>query len=188
MKNQGCLILPLLLLACKVSAQTAAIDVRVYDYTGLQPSTLQKLVTQTQDILAGTGASIQVKLCRGGSVPPCEAQTTARILVLRIVPGEAKKMRNVRRLPLGQSFSDEDGGTYASVFLERVQDEAGSANVPWVTVLAFAAAHEVGHLLLGPSHTPSGLMKAAWDRNDYQAMNQKHLHFSEVQIRELRSR
>jgi len=98
-------------------------------------------------------------------------------------------MKNVRRPPLGQSFADADGGKYASVFLERVQDEALSANVPWVIVLAYATAHEIGHLLLGnQAHTPRGLMKEMWDRKDYEAMNQNYLHFSEEQIRQLRSR
>jgi hypothetical protein len=173
-----------------VSAQTAAVEVHVYDQAGLQLSTFQKFITLTHRILSETGLSIQVKACGRGFPAMCESQTgETRYLVVRVVAGGPKKMKNVRRPPLGQSFADGDGGKYASVFLERVQDEATAANVPPVIVLAYAAAHEIGHLLLGnQAHTPRGVMKATWDRIDYEAMNQNHLHFSEEQIRQLRSR
>ena len=98
-------------------------------------------------------------------------------------------MRDARRLPLGQSFADHEGGTYASVFLASVQDQSAEANVSWVTVLAYSAAHEIGHLLLGnQAHTPRGLMKANWDRNDYEGMNQNRCHFSSEQILQLNKR
>jgi hypothetical protein len=62
-------------------------------------------------------------------------------------------------------------------------------NHPWITVLAYAAAHEVGHLLLGDqAHTPQGLMKASWDNQDFGAMTQGGLHFSLEQTRELATR
>ena len=190
MSNRGCLILALLVLASELSAQTVAVEVHVYDQAGLQPPTFQKLVTQTQKILAETGLSIQVKPCGRSVSVVCESQTYGtRYLVVRVVAGGPKKMQNVRRPPLGLSFADADGGKYASVFLERVQDEAASSNIPWITVLAYATAHEIGHLLLGnQAHTPRGVMKATWDRIDYEAMNQNYLHFSEEQIRQLRSR
>jgi hypothetical protein len=40
---------------------------------------------------------------------------------------------------------------------------------------------------LQPSIQPGGLMKAMWDRSDYEAMNQNHLHFSTEQTRQMRS-
>ncbi len=56
-------------------------------------------------------------------------------------------------------------------------------------MLAYAAAHEVGHLLLGEqAHTPRGLMKATWDTHDFQAMAQNGFHLSPEQARELASR
>ena len=190
MSNRGCLILALLVLASELSAETVAVDVHVYDYSGLRPSTFQTFVTQTQKIMAETGLSIQVKPCGRSVSVVCESQTRGtRYLVVRVVAGGAKKMKNVRRPPLGQSFADADGGKYASVFLERVQDAAASSNIPWITVLAYATAHEIGHLLLGnQAHTPRGVMKAAWDRIDYEAMSQNYLHFSEKPVRQLRSR
>jgi hypothetical protein len=190
MSNRGCLILALLVLASELSAQTAAVEVQVYDQAGLRPSTFHNFVTQTQNILSETGLSIQVKGCGRSVSVVCETQGYGtRYLFIRVVAGHSKKMKNVRRPPLGQSFTDDNGGKYASLFLEHVQDEAASNNVSWVTVLAYAAIHEIGHLLLGnDAHTPRGMMKATWDRTDFEAMNQHYLHFSKEQMRQLQSR
>ena len=87
------------------------------------------------------------------------------------------------------SVAGHDGGTYATVFLKPAEEKASDANLPRTIVLAYAAAHEVGHLLLGDqAHTPQGLMKATWDTNDFQAMAQNDFHFSPEQTRELTSR
>jgi hypothetical protein len=190
MKKRDRLILFLVLLAGKLSAQITAVEVHLDDYARLQPSTFQRLVTQTQKILAETGLSIQMKACERSLPISCESQTgKTRYLVVRVVANGPTKMKNVMRPPLGQSFADHDGGTYASVFLERVQNQAASADVPLLNVLAYATAHEIGHLLLGnEAHTPRGVMKGTWDRKDYEAMKQNYLHFSKEQVRQLRSR
>jgi hypothetical protein len=62
-------------------------------------------------------------------------------------------------------------------------------NIPWSTVLAYATAHEVGHLLLGADgHTPMGVMKADWGRADHESTNQHQLHFDKQQLIQLASR
>jgi len=191
MSNRSSLFLLLLVaLACRVSAQTTAVQVQVYDYADLRPSTLHQFAALTQDILINAGISVKIEACARGVQGSCATQTSnARRLVVRVVAGAAKRMSNVRWPPLGQSFVDSEGGTYASVFVATVHDQAAAANVPWVIVLAYAAAHEIGHLLLGnQAHTLRGLMKAHWDSTDYQAMNQNHFHFSSEQTRELVSR
>lgn len=190
MSSRGNLVLLLLVMVCKVSAQTSVVHVQVYDDARLQPSNLQEFVRRTQDILAGAGLSVQVKACTKSPLPTCDIQTVGiRCLVLRVVPGTARKMNNAVWSPLGQSFADGAGGTYASVFLAPAQDQAAAVDVSWVIVLSYAAAHEVGHLLLGDhAHTPRGLMKAHWDKNDYRDMNQNRFHFSDEQVRELTGR
>jgi hypothetical protein len=165
-------------------------QVQVYDYADLNPGSLHKVVALSEEILAGAGLSVQVELCRGNLAVPCESETgSLRRLVVRVVAGGSKINDSVLRPPLGQSLADHEGGTYASVFLERVQDAATEANIPWEVVLAYATAHEVGHLLLGAeAHTARGLMKASWGREEYEAMNQHRLHFIDEQVHQLAKR
>ena len=150
MSNRCCSILLLLPAlagnANTLSAAAPAVQVQVYDYADLKPASLHKVVTLIQEILAGAGVSVQVKICKGNSAVPCETEAgSVRRLVIRVVAGGSKINDSVLRPPLGQSLADHEGGTYSSVFLERVQDAAAEANVPWDIVLAYAAAHEAGH-------------------------------------------
>jgi hypothetical protein len=190
MSNRRCLIsLFFLTLACKVAAQDAIVQIRVYDDAGLSAGAQRQFVTRLEGILTRAGVSAQVSLC-GNTVPTaCQADASgSRLLLIRVVAGQAKKRSNAQKSPLGQSIVDSKGGDCASVFVAAVQDRADEANVPWVTVLAYAAAHEIGHLLLGSgAHTPIGLMKGTWDRNDFLAMNQGYCQFTREQIRQLAS-
>jgi hypothetical protein len=192
MKNRGCYLLLLLLTlagyANTVSAQTSALQVQVYDYTGLSPAAFHEFTARTQEILASSGVSLEVDACaRGGSL--CESHSgSSRQVVLRVIADTAKNMKNARWEKLGMSVADHDGGTYATVFLRQVEQKASDANLPRIVVLAYAAAHEIGHLLLGDAHSPQGLMKATWGANDFLAMSQNYLHFSPAQTRVLTSR
>lgn len=175
--------------AKNVSAQAAALQVQVYDYAGLSPAALHEFVTRTQAILTGSGISVEVDACARGVATPCESRRgSSRQLVIRVVGGTTRSGTNVRWQHLGRSIASHHGGTYASVFLKQAEDEAAETNLPLLVVLAYAAAHEVGHLLLGDeAHTPRGLMKANWETEDFEAMAQNRLHFSPEQTRELTS-
>jgi hypothetical protein len=171
-------------------AQAPAVEVQVYDYADMKPGSLQEAVALTQEILAGAGLSIRVNVCRPIHLVSCDSESgITRRLLIRVVPGAPKTTDSVLRLPLARSVAGREGGTYATVFLQRVKDAAAEANVPWDIVLAYATVHETWHLLLGAeAHTVLGLMKARWNREDYQAMNQHQFHFSEQQAHELANR
>lgn len=171
-------------------AQAPAVQVEVYDYAEMTPGSVHKVLDLTQEILTGAGVSIRIILCRPNPVVACGSKSGPnRPLVIRVAPGGPKTGNSVLRPPLGLSVAGPEGGTYASVFLSRVRDAAAESNVPWDIVLAYAMAHEVGHLLLGAeAHTPRGLMKGTWGREDYEAMYQRRLHFTREQSRQLASR
>ena len=182
-------IVPGVLLANQSTGKTVGVEVEIYDYAGLEPSALQRFARSTQEIVGGTGISIQVVLCQRTTAASCEIPDHREKLLVRVVPGSAKKMKNALYSPLGQSFADHSGGKYASVFLECIEDQAREANIPWLTLLNYSAVHEIGHLLLGDqAHTTWGIMKERWDSNDYVNMAQGRLQFSNEQIRQLRSR
>jgi hypothetical protein len=192
MKNRGCYLLLLLLTlaanANTVSAQMSALQVQVYDYTGLSPAAFRELTARTQEILARSGVSLEVDACARGAAA-CESHSgSSRQIVIRVIADTGKSMKNVRFEKLGMSIADHDGGTYATVFLKPAEEKASDENVPRIVVLAYAAAHEIGHLLLGEAHTPQGQIKSTWGANEFLAMSQNGFHFSPEQVRTLTSR
>jgi len=55
-------------------------------------------------------------------------------------------------------------------------------------ILGNVIAHELGHLLLGAnSHTPQGLMRAHWSRDQLLATDLSQLRFSDQQCRQIRN-
>jgi hypothetical protein len=186
-------LLLFLVLSCDVKsllAIPAALQVQVYDYTGLPPAALRELTRQTQEILTGAGLSVEVDACARGVSTPCEGRRGSfRQVVVRVVAGAPRNSNRDRWQHLGQSIATRDGGTYATVFSELAEEKAAETNLPRILVLSYAAAHEVGHLLLGDgAHTPQGLMKAEWEPDDFRAMAQNRFHFSAEQVRDLKSR
>jgi hypothetical protein len=194
MSNRGCNLLLLFLGlvggATTVSAQTVALQVRVYDYSGLSAGALRSFIDGTQRILTGAGISAEVDACPMGVAAPCESrQGSSRQVTIRVVAAAPKSYKKARWQHLGQSIADHEGGTYATVFLDLVEDAAANTGLPRMLVLAYAAAHEVGHLLLGDdAHTSEGLMKASWKSEDFQAIALNRFHFSPRQAEELKRR
>lgn len=165
------------------SAGVAALEIHIHNDAGLPPATLDQLMSQVQAILTSAGASVEVRTCQGKDNPWCQQPSAdARVLYVRILPGEGPKIKNMRNPALGASVADETGGAYGSVFLATIKDQAHSANVPWNVVAAYATAHEIGHLLLGSNaHTRNGVMKDTWDTKDLLAMFQNRVHFTREQ-------
>jgi hypothetical protein len=70
---------------------------------------------------------------------------------------------------------------HITVFLDRVQHANGS--VPPPVLLAHVLVHEITHILQGSDrHSHSGVMKARWTAEDYEAMAQKPLPFASEDV------
>ncbi len=167
-----------------------ALLVEIYDYANLEPDAIRGIVTTTQQILARTGMSVQVSLCRGNDAVSCDNPAGERLpLVVRIIPGGAKTMSNVRSERLGQSYVEHDGGIVASVFLagaQEVQAAVSRQSTLDYRPQCLPPLTKVGHLLLGDrAHASRGVMRAQWNRNDYMAMSQNQFDFTSEQSRDM---
>jgi hypothetical protein len=78
-----------------------------------------------------------------------------------------------------------EGKNHIVVFYDRVHDHANELNPDrgLRLLLAHVLVHEITHVLEGISrHSPTGIMKARWDRHDYFAMSRKPLPFAQEDI------
>ena len=77
-------------------------------------------------------------------------------------------------------------GATAQIFLKQVQDLARTHDGDVSILLAYAIAHEIGHLLLPRMpHSPTGLMKGEWDRTLVREAAAGSLTFTDAQIQRL---
>ncbi|MGA3201618.1 MAG: hypothetical protein ABSF12_03875 [Bryobacteraceae bacterium] len=53
---------------------------------------------------------------------------------------------------------------YSSIDVSEIRKYAGHNGISIGTLMAYAATHEIEHLLLGEKHASSGIMRAVWGK------------------------
>ena len=118
----------------------------------------------------------------------CAEPLKSNEVTLRIVRAKTPSRRATSEL--GESLLDPSrrSGTLATIFFDRVEWLARSADVPAGTVLARAIAHELGHLLLGATgHSRDGLMRAVWTRDELRRDRTRDWRFAPADAARLRA-
>lgn len=88
---------------------------------------------------------------------------------------------------MGKSFVvDASGGNMADAYYRAVQSFAEQRHTDPGVLLGFVIAHELGHLLLGPGHTPDGVMQAVWGDKQSDALRQRWLKFGKESTRRIK--
>jgi hypothetical protein len=106
-----------------------------------------------------------------------------------LVPYEAGDMLRREKQVMGAAVLTKMGTSVAYIFYRQVEAQARQYDYSLPMILASAIAHEVGHLLLPDGrHSPEGLMRACWTRDDFHRANQGQLRFSSEQAAQIRGR
>jgi hypothetical protein len=101
---------------------------------------------------------------------------TVQVRFTRDVPGGASQDALAYALPFGEE------GVAINVMYDRIRWVArrSSREAP---ILAHVLAHEIGHVLQGTNgHAQTGVMKAHWNGQDYDAMEKKPLEFTSLDV------
>jgi hypothetical protein len=101
---------------------------------------------------------------------------TIQVRFSREAPAGVSQDALARALPFGEE------GVAIHVMYDRVRWVArrSSREAP---ILAHVLAHEIGHVLQGTNgHAQTGVMKAHWNGQDYDAMEKKPLEFTSLDV------
>jgi hypothetical protein len=163
------------------------VTVRVYQTAPLDPSVSAAALNVARETLASALVDVSWKPCGvGPAVASCD-RPPAGDLVLRIVRSTAG--RNDSQLPLGDALVDTDSGTavLATVYADRVARVAKAAGLQVDTLLGYAIAHELGHLLLASNaHNTRGLMRPIWRDGELRSEHSADWTFTAQEIAQLR--
>ena len=150
------------------------IVVEVFDQAALSPETLTQTKGEVSRIYGSVGVEVlwtNAKNAQGRFVSH---------LIIRPTP-----------LPrmMGQALGDaHDTAGTAFVCRDRALDVARARHLDVACVLAYAMAHEIGHLLLPyPSHAATGIMHGDWDGADYERLRTGSPHFTPAQASAIRA-
>ena len=139
--------------------------VRSYDNYGVSPAKLDAAETDVRRIFARTGIAIIWVDCGDTSNGRCAQPLAINELVIRFVRASATGEHG--RFTMGYALVDEHAvaGALLTIYpdlVSRIADEA-AADRP---LLGRVIAHEMGHLLLGSTHSRHGLMRPVWTPTD----------------------
>jgi len=137
---------------------TLRIQTRVYNMAKVRPTVLSGALIEASEIFRRIG--VEIDWVDGSS----RQRLGSSELYLRIIP----RLFPNTRFPFGPSHlgyaaTSEEGGVLATIFFHRVEELTRGADPSFA--LAYAIAHELGHLLLGTgranggSHSASGLTR-----------------------------
>lgn len=184
-----CAFVPSTVAASQESQPTPSrtLNILVFDYSGWSASDTNQVESLTALVLSRAEIGTRWLHCVGPlaeSPRPklCDGDLTPGTILIRIIPahlGQPSKLGD----PLGAAVIDVG---YASVFASAVRKHADQFGLTPGTLMGYAMAHEIGHLLLGEKHAASGLMRAAWSKGEYREMAQRWLGFNVAERQALR--
>jgi len=165
-----------------------AITVAIHDQAGVSPETLREAERVATGIFEQAGVELQWLDCtartgRGPVEQRCRQAAYPKLLHLTVL----SKSRGLSASTIGLSFLSSAGeGSYADIFFEPATQVPGAENRDLGLLLGHAAAHELGHLLLGSnSHSVQGLMRARWENSELLQIRGKKLLFSESEAQRM---
>ncbi len=168
------------------------ITARIYEYARLPSGVLSEAEEHATRILHKAGVETEWLDCGVSAVEPlspaCERPFAGTDLILKLLPTAMERAIATRRDALGRTLTDKDQpATTAFIFCGEIQDLATTESMRESEILAAVMAHEIGHLLLGPGHSPSGIMRANWTRDELEMISIGQLVFTPEQSALLRA-
>ncbi len=176
-----------LCLTAAEETQDRALTVVVFDYAGLSDSSLNEVEGLSALLLSRAGIRTDWVHCLGHQSGPrpalCDGNLETGSVLIRILAAHPAGNPNKLGDPLGSAVV---ANSFASLYVAEARKYAEHSGVPVASLLAYAATHEIGHLLLGESHAPTGIMRAAWGKTEYREMAQRWLGFNAAEREALR--
>jgi hypothetical protein len=164
------------------------LTVSVYNDAGVPFATLQEAETISSRIFEESGIHVVWINCLPGNL------STGAVCTLAVTEGQlqvrvGRHSLNLRSSVLGISYLSDVGGSQADVFYESIKELHQNMPGQPAIILGHVMSHEIGHLLLGTnSHSPSGIMRAQWDKQQIGLAAAGRMYFDESQSRRMTER
>jgi len=153
----------------------ALVTVAIHNKAGVPEPTLSAAQAEVERIFA----SARVRIAWVNAIDPA---TFGIHVIVRRQPGGGPGAKAPSALGTSIGEDHRQGGV-SFVFYDRVLKFAHDGRRSVETILAYAIAHEMGHVLLPPpAHTTTGLMKAEWDEDDVRRLTTGAPAFTPEQI------
>jgi len=175
--------------------QFGELSVRVIDQVGV-PEKQWQLAQQAADkVFQSVGLSVNWVHCLwnpatgNGDCPQSTTPDELKFNLVMVSEQTAKRLQAPARV-FGTALTTPEGsfGSRGYIYYGRIQGKCSEEHdINESLLLGAVVAHELGHLLLGPnSHTPKGIMRPDFERDDMTGIQLSGLQFNDRQREILR--
>lgn len=166
----------------------APAEIQVYNRVGLTQAIFERAVDQAQKIFDKAGVPTKWMLCPANRDAPQETRCPINesAFLLGVVKEDRMLIAQRDTMTIGYTLRTS-GRNNAAVIWPRVQNFAIWLGINSDLLLAYAMAHEIGHLLSPIGHHSIGVMEPAWDREDAMNMARGRLGFCDRDAEHMRS-
>lgn len=171
------------------------ITVLVANRAGIPADTIAKMQSEAGWVLSKAGVPTEWVDCPSSTESaeaksPCAGQLGGTRFLVRLTHDHIPHHGSASDMALGFSHVTSDGGTYATLLMDLIEELADHQElVSRGQILGHAVAHEIGHLIMGlNSHSSHGLMRSGWKAKELHDMAERHLLFSKQEGERMRIR
>ncbi len=164
------------------------VSINVYNDASVPDKILAEAEKEATRIYLNAGVDTVWIACRTSKTTPnplgaCVARLSRTHLTLHIVARASQDRDSI----FGIAFLSQLGeGTYGDVFYPSVEKLYTEGGTSLSRVLGHVMAHEIGHLLLGTnSHSPLGIMRPHWQKDELRSMGMGTLLFTPQQAKQI---
>ena len=177
--------------ALNASEPRPKITVVIYNYAAISPEVLAQAEAEAARIYQQCSIKIRWLDCplRPGKIA-CQVSSEPTWLVLRILSIPRAARIQETQQSFGSALFPDDGsfGLLADVFANDAKQLAQTCGILPGVFLGHLAAHEIGHLLLGPkSHSSNGIMERRWRSEDLQKIARGLMRFEPEEAGRMRA-
>jgi hypothetical protein len=158
------------------------INVSVCNFGALSQSVVRQAKAETQAVFRKSQIQIEWS--------DCDQATGSPSFIVRLRADKPPQTAGPSSLDaMGRAFLAKDGHGYlADTYFQSVRELSSFHGTDAAALLGLVIAHELGHLLLGPGHTPNGVMRSAWGSRELRALSQRWLTFNREQRAKMQRR
>ena len=163
------------------------VQVLVYDSARVRTAVVDQAGVEVVRIFRSAGVELRWVTCSGRNAESdCRNLLDKEKLILNVLPRGKTAGESV----YGDAFLGEAGsGKYADIFFDRIREAHDEDGIDESRLLGAVAAHEIGHLLLGPrAHTWLGIMAPKWSGESLRQMGMGRLLFTPEQAARMKGR
>lgn len=169
----------------RAAAPNPSVTILMYNYSNASPVTITAAEREAGQLLGQAGVEVVWLDCRFAVVSDaatCESLAEANCLRVRIL---APPRRDFRGTVFGFAIHPLLASVYYEYAVRLAKKDNAEHEIP--LILGGIMAHEIGHLMLGPSsHSSAGIMQAKWTRKQMNEIATGHLVFTPDESRIMR--